>query len=121
MVMTVLMQESAPVIEHGPSVIGPERFPRTRFTRKRPDYPFGGDGPISKMGHPAFQKFITRSRSFCLRVSGAVAPSAFAFGFGRQVGFRQKQTSPARDRVVASPAAPPADGDVAKHHKGGGP
>jgi hypothetical protein len=64
-----------------------------------PDYPFGGNGDRRF----AFQKFITRSRSFCLRVSGAVAPSAYAFGFGRQVGFKRKRTSPAWDRVFGQP------------------
>src|SRR5439155_14698451 len=33
----------------------------------------------AQLGSFTFQKFITRSRSFCLRVSGAVAPSAPSF------------------------------------------
>ncbi len=52
-------------------------FPGT-LRKRAPDYPFGGNHPIG-MDSFTFQKFITRSRSFCLRVSGAVAPSAPSF------------------------------------------
>ena len=47
-------------------------FPDHTFERTWSNYPFGGNS----LRRFTFQKFITRSRSFCLRVSGAVAPSA---------------------------------------------
>src|SRR3569832_1068656 len=34
-------------LERGPSVIGPERFPRHVFEKTTPDYPFGGSSPLS--------------------------------------------------------------------------
>ena len=53
MVITVPMQESAPAFERDPSVIEPERFPRFIPSTGWPDYPFGGDGPISIKAGPS--------------------------------------------------------------------
>src|ERR1700756_2754153 len=110
--MRGLMLECAPFLERDPSVIGPERFPRHSIA-EWPDYPFGGGGSISsKMDRPAFQKFITRARSFCLRVSGAVAPSAPSFAKAMEGVSREGSCG-------GHPRAPPADEDVARHHRGG--
>src|SRR5262249_41947144 len=69
---TVPMQESTPLTSAAPLSSDLRDFPGAVGTA--PDYPFGGDSVRCL----TFQKFITRSRSFCLRVSGAVAPSAYA-------------------------------------------
>src|SRR6185437_11856460 len=73
-------------------------FPR-QITRITPSVRTAEAALLSRSSSP--------SRSFCLRVSGAVAPSAFAFGYGRQVGPLQRQTSPARDHVYRRSPAPP--------------
>ncbi len=59
------------------------------------------------------RRFITRSRS--------LLPESFRGGcsFGFASIPESGERSPAGDRVLASPAAPPADRDVAKHHKWG--
>jgi len=93
-----------------PSVIGPERFhpaitgitPSVRAARIAT--------PLSRSSSP--------SRSFCLRVSGAVAPSAFAFGSGRQVGLGRRRTSPARDLLSRRLDAPHGGFMRWRHHRG---
>src|SRR6266702_4341306 len=90
--------------ERGPSVIGPERFPR-RSSKRAPDYPFGGNRSIEQLHFPEVHHPIA-----------VLLPESFRGGcsFGGCL-----RLSPARDRVLASPAAPPADRDVAKHHREG--
>ncbi len=62
-------------------------------------YPFGE----GRLRDPAFQKFITLRGPFCLRVSGAVAPSAFAFGCSPTTRpLSRSQTSPARDHLLTA-------------------
>src|SRR5690348_3021268 len=83
-----------------PSVIGPERF---RPGSKSGAYPFGGDGKPSR-----FPECHRPTRSFCLRVSGAVAPSAFVC----------RRISPAGDHLMAATERLSADCGVAADHKG---
>src|SRR5262249_11828526 len=86
---------------HGPSVIGPERF------------------PPAALGLPLRWKQLALFRFPEVHHPIAVLlPESFRGGCS--FGGLPKRLSPAWDRVLATPTAPPADGDVAMHHKGGG-
>src|ERR1700730_12440639 len=57
-----------------PSVVAPERFPRTTAQATARAYSFG-ERPVV-ITRPLLSRAPFRPRSFCLRVSGAGAPSA---------------------------------------------
>jgi hypothetical protein len=64
-------------------------------TKKIRGYPFGEE----RFRDPAFQKFITLRGPLCLRVSGAVAPSAPSFtkvseGVSREGSFADRNNAP---------------------------
>jgi hypothetical protein len=60
-----------------PSVLEPERFAGRFPDIRAPGYLFGETGAqIINRAIVCFPEFSSRLRSFCLRVSGAVAPSA---------------------------------------------
>ena len=86
-----------------PSVMGPERFPPRlqEDGRVTPSVGAAHRTPLSRSSSP--------SRSFCLRVSGAVAPSAP----------RLMSVSPARDHVLARARAPPGGRPCCRHHRWG--
>src|SRR5579872_3909292 len=84
-----------------PLSFGPERFPAARRLPLRWRL---------LVGQSRFPEVHLRSRSFCLRVSGAVAPSASSM----------LRTSPARDHVLASATRLTADSGVGRILKGDG-